>query len=188
MNRARMLLVAVLVLVTMLGAAYIIWRGSGASVDDVPITAPPVDMAMQGVELTRSAGDGSLWTLKAESADYEKQDGRITVEAPVIDWTKEGREPVHIVAPKGRVDQATGSAELWPEVVVTSGDTTVYSKRLNYDGEARIITVREDVRIVREGMTLRAPEVVYDLSTNVITATGGVESVMDGMAAPGREK
>lgn len=184
MNRGRKLLLAGLVTAAALGTSYLVWRGSGVTLEDAPITAPPVDMSMQGVELTRTAGDGSRWTLIAERADYEQADGKITVEVPEIIWSKEGRDSVTIKAAKGLVDQASGSAELWPDVVVKSGDVTVYSKRLEYNGLERTITVREDVRIERAGMTLEAPQVFYDLTSNEITATGGVTAMLQSKAAP----
>ncbi|NJB66710.1 LPS export ABC transporter protein LptC [Desulfobaculum xiamenense] len=187
MNRSRLVLVITVSLIAILGAAYLVWIGSGGPDGDDVITAPPVDMSMQGVELTRSSGDGSRWTLKAEGAEYQQEDGVVSVRSPRIEWERADHDSVTVTSASGTVDQSSGNAQLWPDVVIVSGDTTVHAGRLEYSEQKRSIHLREDVRIVRGGLALDAPEVVFDLDTNVITATGGVRAELTGHAEPTME-
>lgn len=178
MNQKRLFL-AVVFVVCLAAIGYgLYWVASHSVEEVVEPVAPSVDMSMQGVELTRSASDGSRWTLVAKSADYHQDEALVDVHAPTLTWERQNEEPITVTADEGRVNQESGEAEMWPNVVIVSGENTVYAKQLNYSDANRELVLTKDVRIEREGMDLEAPRVRLDLTTNEITATGGVTAVL----------
>ncbi|MBU1000905.1 MAG: LPS export ABC transporter periplasmic protein LptC [Proteobacteria bacterium] len=138
-----------------------------------------VDVALQRVELSQGAEGRANWRLVADKADYLKDEQLVLLDNPHIIYyqEKDGSE-VNVDAPQGEVDQASGDAKLWPDVVIVSGPTTVYSDHLHYKSETRDIDLTGNIRLDRGEMQLTAPHLVMNMKTNDIKADGGVTCLL----------
>lgn len=138
-----------------------------------------VDVALNKVELSQGSEGKAAWRLVANGADYLKDQELVRLDRPrVIYYQEQDGAEVEVTASEGEVDQASGDARLWPDVVIVSGPTTVYAERLHYKGESRDIDLTGEVRMERGEMRLNAPHMVMNMKTNDITADGGVTSLL----------
>lgn len=169
--------------VVVLAAATGLWFASQVK-DEVAAVAElaenlDVDVALNKVELSQGSEGKAAWRLVADKADYLKDQQLVRLDSPrVIYYQEQDGAEVNVTAPQGEVNQASGDAKLWPDVVIVSGPTTVYADHLHYKGESRNIDLTGNVRLERGEMRLNAPHMVMNMKTNDITADGGVTSLL----------
>jgi len=138
-----------------------------------------VDVALDKVELSQGSEGRASWRLVADKADYLKDQNLVRLDNPrVIYYQEQDGSEVNVTAPQGEMNQDSGDAKLWPDVVIVTGPTTIYADRLDYGGQTRHIDLKGNVRLVRGDMRLNAPHMVMDMKTNDIKADGGVESLL----------
>ncbi|WP_461209487.1 LPS export ABC transporter periplasmic protein LptC [Desulfocurvus sp. DL9XJH121] len=146
-----------------------------------------VEAVMQRVELSRGAEGKAEWRLTADGADYLREQALVRLTNPKITYYRPDGSEVLVSASEGEVSQETGDAALWPDVLIVSGPNTIHSKRLDYAGKKREIELTDQVRLDRGDLTLRAPRLTMLLSSNDITAGGGVTSTLWPAQAPAKE-
>ena len=146
-----------------------------------------VEAVMERVELSRGTEGKADWRLTADGADYLRDQGLVRLTNPRITYYRPDGSEVKVSSSDGEVDQDSGDAGLWPDVVIVSGPSTIHSKRLDYRSGRREIELTGDVRMRRKDMVLAAPKLVMQLFSNDIIAEGGVRSMLWPVDAPAKE-
>ncbi|BBD07570.1 LPS export ABC transporter periplasmic protein LptC [Desulfovibrio ferrophilus] len=150
-----------------------------------------VDVALQQVELSQGSEGKASWRLVADKANYLKDEQLVRLDNPrVIYYQEQDGSEVNVTATEGEVEQSSGDARLWPDVVIVSGPTTVYADHLFYSGETRDIDLTGNVRMKQGEMMMTAPHLIMDMKTNDIKADGGVTSLLwsEQTAVPAKER
>jgi LPS export ABC transporter protein LptC len=147
-----------------------------------------VDVSMQGLSMTQGEEGRVRWQLDAAGGSYERDREVIGLDKPRITYYPESDGPVlEVSAPEGEVNREREIAELWPEVSVKYGESSITSERLYYSGGNGTVRLTGDVRMVRPDSEIRAPEAVFHLRENRLRAKGGVEAEFM-VSAPGKEE
>lgn len=188
----KRLLWAVAVLVVLAAGSYAAWRfsGLGKAAREVAKAArdTKADVSVQGLTLSQGREGKLAWTLSAQSAEYLQEQGRIRVYNPRLVYYAEERDgkrrEIVVSAPRGEVDQGREEADLGPEVRIESSNGAIHADALHYAGAGRTLRLSGRVSLVHRDLSMNASEVVLDLTTNEITARGGVvgELFADGPA------
>lgn len=181
--------------------AWALWRMTvGQTLDKAAELARDVDVdvSMQGVELSQGREGHIQWRLRASGAEYLQEGGLVRVDEPVVTYyggpgdgsdggPAASGKPITVTAPKGEVLQDDEVVTLWPEVTVTMDLGDMRADKLVYTGkDTRSIRMTGSVELRRTGLSVKAPEVVYDLDKDIMVAWGGVEADMTAdMAASG---
>ncbi len=76
------------------------------------------------------------------------------------------------------LNEVTNNVDCFGRVRIKSSDTlNLYGKFLHYDGNARIATIRDDVRLVDKQTTLTTDYMIYDRNTGIANYTSGGKMV-----------
>lgn len=187
MNPRRAVLAVVVLAVV--AAGFWFWSARGREIAKVAELAQDVNVeaVMERVELSRGADGRTEWRLTADGADYLREQGLVRLTNPRITYFRPNGAEVKVFAPQGEVSQETGDAGLWPDVVIVSGPDTIHAQRLDYAGRRREIELSGGVRLDRGDMVLTAPRLTMQLSSNDITARGGVRSELWPQRTPAKE-
>lgn len=178
----KRLLWAVAILAVLAAGSYAAWRfsGLGKAAREVAKAAKDtkVDVSVQGLTLSQGKEGKLSWTLSAQRAEYLQEQGRIRVYNPRLVYYAEDRDgkrhEVVVSAPQGEVDQEKEVADLGPAVRIDSNNSTIQADALHYAGAGRTLRLSGHVSLLHRSLSMNATEVVLDLTTNEITARGGV--------------
>lgn len=142
---------------------------------DVELGKDDVDIAVQTVELSQGEAGQQLWSLKARSASYSQDQGKVAVDEPeIVYYFKDSGKTLSVRAAQGLVEQEERRARLWPDVWATMDGRVITAGELRYDGETSALTLHDDVRLTGEGLAFRAEQLRVDLATGDMAGEGGV--------------
>ena len=136
-----------------------------------PAAAPPRTVRRQTIEgLTLSQSDGGVpaWSLKSRLAQLREEENAATLEAPAMEFYRDGRAVSRVTALNGEIATDTHDVKLSSSVVLNSYEdhSILTTDALNYDSKARLFRTDSDVVVRRpEGVVHgRGMEATPDLS------------------------
>lgn len=118
--------------------------------------------------------DTSSKLIRLLKADYiGDDDGNLSV-SKVVGDAHFSQDSVFMRCDVGYIDKDFLFLKAVGNVIVNQGDSIhLYGDSLDYDGETKIAIVRGNVRLVKADLTLSAPSLLYDLTTNIAYYTEG---------------
>jgi LPS export ABC transporter protein LptC len=119
------------------------------------------------------------WALDAESARYEKAEGRTVLEKVSLRFFLEDGKTVHVTGSEGILHTDTMDIDVSGDVVVASGSRQLKTERLRYVHEDRCVFADTPVVITGDGIKLAGNFMRFSLSRRKGTVWGGVEAVID---------
>ncbi len=138
-------------------------------------------LALKGVSLVNGENGIELWRLKASWAHLEQEGENILVDQPVVRYTlgdPTQEDYLDVRADKGRITENQRYVDLWGHVVITRAEETLTTSRTQYDSQSRIMSFPEGVRFEAPKSFGTASVVSWNLNTNAIESTNGVELVL----------
>ena len=138
-----------------------------------------VDLALKDFSYTESQDGVRRWTVNAASAGYSRKDEMTRIEdLHVVFYDVSGRnEQVILTARQGRIDVQTRQLEVWDDVEVTTAEgETLFTDRLHYSDEGKLITTDAPVRYASEGMTVRGRGMRLDVVERTVHLNADVQA------------
>ncbi len=138
-------------------------------------------LALQGISLFQGSDGNELWRLKASWAHMSQEGDEITVDEPVMRYLlgDPGSEDfLDVTSEKGRVTDEQRHLALWGDVTLTRYDEKVTAKRMEYDSVTRQMVFPDGAFFANPKATGRASLFTWDLATNTMTGSNGVEIVL----------
>ncbi len=138
--------------------------------------AGSVGLDLESIELSQGEGGFEIWRLKAEWANMQRVDGKITVDRPKLTYFLPPPDSgeMYIISDTGDIDQKEQilrfirNVRVWGETYVMTGNLLVYS------GRERSMTLPEGGDFSGEGIRGKAPLVRWRMNDKIIAAEGGV--------------
>ena len=130
------------------------------------------DLVLYGVRYRRDArGKASQWVVDADTARFYEKKRQCEFDRVKIVFLPRGRDPVKVIADKGRYDFAGGDMEVSGDVVVKGfRDYVLYSDQLLYEPDKMIIKVPGSVEMVGSaGNRLQGKFMTYYIRQNRLT-------------------
>ena len=135
-----------------------------------------MDLTLKGVNLSQGKEGQESWKLKAASAQYAQEEGIIQLHKPEITYyLPPDREIVVVTSVRGEMEQKQNNAKLWEDVIVTRAGGQIRSEQLFYTGKTNSLSIPDKARFNGPDMFGTAHDVVWDLTTNILTAERDVD-------------
>lgn len=151
-------LLAILILVAVLALGIVIWRHLQQQNPLEILKALPdqIDLSLKQLHYTQNEEGKRSWTLDADNAEYRRDDGLALLDAVRLTWYEAGEfGEVKLTADRGSLEQETQQVTVWGNVeVVTDRGDHLYTERLHYDGQQRLVTSAGLVRLISPRMEL----------------------------------
>lgn len=121
------------------------------------------------------------WVLKASRAAYRKSvDQAVLTDIEVTFFQEENQNPILLTANKGIFKTNTQSIRAKGEVVIKTGDYTMFSDTILYNHATRVFTAPGVVKITGRGLDFEADFLRYELLTNMAGFQGHVKGILHG--------
>lgn len=140
-----------------------------------------VDLNIKELTLTQSGQDKKLWELGARQAGFMRKENIYLLQEPVMTYFGEKNdEPLKIRAARGRIDQDSGTIQMWPHVEARSGGLYTTSEKATYtEGDAHVL-LEDNVAFTGRGITVNTPRAIIMLEEDKVVATQGVQTSIRG--------
>ncbi|MBE9486063.1 MAG: LPS export ABC transporter periplasmic protein LptC [Chloroflexi bacterium] len=165
LNLRRLLAILILIAVLFLGT--VIWRHLQQQRPEDLLKALPkqIDLALEQLHYTQIEEGRRRWTLDADKAEYQRQQGQVSLKTVQLTLFEAGRlGQVRLQADQGLLDQEERQVEVWGNVIIkTERGEQLYTERLHYDDQQRRLHTDEPVRLLSERMELTGIGMQIDL-------------------------
>ena len=165
LNLRRLLAILILIAVLFLGT--VIWRHLQQQRPEDLLKALPkqIDLALEQLHYTQTEEGRRRWTLDADKAEYQRQQGQVSLKTVQLTLFEAGRlGQVRLQADQGLLDQEERQVEVWGNVVIkTERGEQLYTERLHYDDQQRRLHTDEPVRLLSKRMELTGIGMQVDL-------------------------
>ncbi|MCK4621593.1 MAG: LPS export ABC transporter periplasmic protein LptC [Desulfuromonadales bacterium] len=165
LNLRRLLAILILIAVLFLGT--VIWRHLQQQRPEDLLKALPkqIDLALEQLHYTQTEEGRRCWTLDADKAEYQRQQGQVSLKTIQLTLFEAGRlGQVRLQADQGLLDQEERQVEVWGNVVIkTERGEQLYTERLHYDDQQRRLHTDEPVRLLSKRMELTGIGMQVDL-------------------------
>ncbi|NOQ51261.1 MAG: LPS export ABC transporter periplasmic protein LptC [Desulfuromonadaceae bacterium] len=165
LNLRRLLAILILIAVLFLGT--VIWRHLRQQRPEDLLNALPkqIDLALEQLHYTQTEEGRRRWTLDADKAEYQRQQGQVSLKTVQLTLFEAGRlGQVRLQADQGLLDQEERQVEVWGNVIIkTERGEQLYTERLHYDDQQRRLYTDEPVRLLSERMELTGIGMQVDL-------------------------
>lgn len=169
-NLRRLLAVLILAAVLMLGI--VIWRHLQQQSPLEVLEALPkqVDLSLEKLHYTQNEEGRRSWTLDADKAEYRRDDGQAVLDVVQLVLYESGQfGEIKLTADHGLLRQEEQQVEIWGNVVVvTARGEQLYTERLRYDGQQRLIKSDEKIRLLSPRMELTGTGLLADLDHGLL--------------------
>ncbi|MES9995270.1 LPS export ABC transporter periplasmic protein LptC [Desulfovibrio aminophilus] len=133
------------------------------------------DISAQDIELVQGKAGQVQWRLKARSAQYSQEKGRVVVVKPqMLSYVGEERREVYVQAERGEIDQQGDNLTLWDRVEGRYGLFALTADNFDYIGAMNKVFLKGSVQVRRPDMSIDAAAVEIDLASRELVAAGGV--------------
>lgn len=160
-------LLAVLILIVVLALGIVIWRHLQQQDPLEILDALPaqVDLSLEKLHYTQNEDGKRSWTLDADKAEYRREEGQAVLEAVHLILYEAGQfGEVKLTADHGLLEQEEQQIEIWGNVVVvTAKADRIYTERLRYDGQQKLLKSAEKVHLINPRMELTGTGLRADL-------------------------
>ena len=136
-----------------------------------PAAAPPrADrrQTIEGLTLSQSDGGRPAWSLRSRLAQLREEENAATLEAPAMEFYRDGRAVSRVTALNGEIATDTHDVKLSSSVVLNSYEdhSILTTDALDYDSKARLFRTKSEVVVRRpEGVVYgQGMEATPDLS------------------------
>lgn len=183
----RFLTLVLLLAVAAAAGYFILWQDKPpepepetSASDESPATAAPeADIVAQSIELTQGRAGKIMWSLEAQTGEYDEAAGIIDLDQPRITYyLGEKREKVRLGSKTGTVYQNEDRLILRQGVTGAYDVFDIGADQLDYDGEDGELVLVGDVTMRRSGLELFSQHSVIHLLSKNMTATGNVTAVI----------
>ncbi len=165
LNLRRLLAILILIAVLFLGT--VIWRHLRQQRPEDLLNALPkqIDLALEQLHYTQTEEGRRRWTLDADKAEYQRQQGQVSLKTVQLTLFEAGRlGQVRLQADQGLLDQEERQVEVWGNVIIkTERGEQLYTERLHYDDQQRRLHTDEPVRLLSKRMELTGIGMQVDL-------------------------
>ncbi len=160
-------LLAVLILIAVLALGIVIWRHlqQQSPLDVLEALPEQVDLSLEKLHYTQNEDGKRSWTLDADKAEYRRDEGQAVLDAVNLVLHEAGQfGEAKLTAEHGLLEQEEQQVEIWGNVVVvTARGDRIYTERLRYDGQKKLLTSAEKVRLINPRMELTGTGLQADL-------------------------
>jgi len=174
----KYLVISLILLIIMTIAGFLYrWMGKGGSSFNIPKIVP--DLKIEGVHLTRVVAGKTEWELRAISADFFKEKGVTSLEAPkVIFFGKDGKK-IEITGRKGEVFNNTNDVALLGDVkIISEAGYTLQSDSLRYFSEKKIVATESKVNLKGSKMEIEGVGMEADIGRDRVVIKKSVKAVL----------
>ncbi len=176
--RAKTLIVILSIFVAGILIGVLLTRKPSSKVDDKAAkgkSVPGAEITAQDIELVQGREGQVQWRLKAKSADYVQETGKVRVVAPqMIAYVGTDRREVFVRANRGDIDQQGNNLTLFDDIEGRYGHFALSSENFDYIGAMNKVFLKGRVSVRRPDMSIEAPAIEIDLQARELTAAGGV--------------
>lgn len=126
-----------------------------------------VDLSLDKIHYTQTEDGRRRWTLDADSADYQREAGLISLQNVEIVFFEVGRfAEVKMTADEGVFNQQLERVEAWGDVeIITDQGEHFYTERLQYEQASQRVSSEQRVRMISPQLELSGVGFWFDLPT-----------------------
>jgi LPS export ABC transporter protein LptC len=137
-----------------------------------------VDLSLEKIHYTQTEGGRRRWTLDADSAAYQREEGLISLQNVEMVFYETGRYgEVKMTARQGLFDQQQEQVEVWGEVeIMTDRDEHFYTERLRYEQGSGQVSSDRRVRMLSPQLELAGEGFLFDLQSGRMRILRDVEA------------
>lgn len=155
-NFRRLLALFILLLVVALGLA--LWKNFKQRKPEEILEALPkqIDLSLDQLHYTQNEDGQKNWTLDADKAEYQRDNSQALLQNVHLTFYRAGEfGEVQLKAQQGSLQQEKQQVKVWGQVEVeTSRGEKLFTDRLHYDGQQRLLTTQAPIRILAPRMEL----------------------------------
>lgn len=131
--------------------------------EEIPQTE--ADLSLQDVDYTRTRDGKRHWRLKAETAEYRKEDGVTRAQKVEMTFFDAQEQPRYTLrADHGSMNDKTQEVEVWGQVVITDASQwRCETERLYYASQSGVVSTPLEVQITSPGRRLTGVGMRYDM-------------------------
>ncbi len=167
LNLRRLLALLILLAVAVIGI--MVWRFFLQQSPEELLNALPsqVDLSLEELHYTQNESGKRSWTLDADEARYERENGQALLEAVRLTLFDAGRfGDIQLKAQHGQLKQDERQVEVWGQVeVVTAKGEKLFTERLHYDDQQRQLGTDEPIRFLSPQMEMTGVGLQVDIDT-----------------------
>lgn len=132
-----------------------------------PSVAPAISVERAHIVKYDSSGK-KLWELEARSIQTTESESTAE-EVSLRFFDGEGRETLHVLAPRARLNNRTEEIELLGPIRATGREFSLTTEDLFWDNQKKMLSTPSVVRIEREDFTLTGRGLQYSAETGLVT-------------------
>jgi len=139
-----------------------------------------VDLALEKIHYTQNEGSQRSWILDADSAEYQREEGLISLKNVEMVFFEVGRfSEVRMVASEGLFDQQQELVDVWGEVeIMTDQNEHFYTERLRFEQKTRQVFSAEQVRMISPQLELTGVGFQLDLQAGRMSILSDVHALL----------
>ncbi len=166
MPKVRRLLALLIVLaVVALGVTF--WRDVRQRSPEELLEALPkqIDLSLDQLHYTQNENGQRSWTLDADKAEYQREQSQAVLENVRLQFYRSGDTgDIQLEAEHGLLHQETREVEVWGQVVVRTGrGEQLFTERLHYNDQQRLLSTPEAIRVVAPRHELTGTGLLFEL-------------------------
>lgn len=135
-------------------------------------------LSLKGVNLFQGEKGIELWRLKASWAHLLKDKETIEVDNPIVKYTLgDGTtdDAIIVTANKGKITNEYRFITLWGDLCIAQESKNIISPTMIYDSQQRELQFPKGVLFTCPIATTTAGKVIWNLASNIITGTNGIQ-------------
>lgn len=165
MSLRNLLALVILLSVAALAATLVLNLPEEQAEDLQGVLPKHIDLALEKVHYTQTEGGRRRWMLDADSAAYQRKAGLVSLQNVKMTFFDTGPyAEIRMTANEGLFDQTREQVEVWGDVqIVTDREEHIYTERLRYEDESRLVSSDEKVRLVSPRLELTGKGLRLDI-------------------------
>ncbi|MBI3813636.1 MAG: LPS export ABC transporter periplasmic protein LptC [Nitrospinae bacterium] len=175
----RWFLIAVVLLVTLLTAFYLILNRPGnGGYTPIEMAKKGIDLIMRRVRLVEKKGGHKEWELLARKAEFDKSENKINLEDIKATFYPADRKPITISSKKGIVNNENKDINLIGDVLIKSDDGyKLNTENLLWIASKRVLETDDFVKITGERFKITGNGLISNIDSQDIKIKSRVEAV-----------
>jgi len=166
-NLRRLLALLIVLAVVALGVT--IWREVRQQSPEELLEALPkqIDLSLEQLHYTQNEDGQRSWTLDADKAEYQREQSQAVLEKVRLQFYRSGAAgDIQLEAEHGLLHQETREVEVWGQVVVRTGrGEQLFTERLHYSDQQRLLSTAEAIRVVAPRHELTGTGLLFELDS-----------------------
>jgi len=148
-----------------------------------------VDLSLEKVHYTQTEGGRRRWTLDAESAAYQREEGLISLQNVEMVFYQAGRfAEIKMTAEEGQYNQHQGQVEVWGDVeIVTDQGERFNTERLRYEQASEQVSSEQKVRMTSPQLELSGEGFRLDLESGRMSLQRNVHARLMALTKEGTD-